>query len=46
MEFITLENEVVKLKPLELSDLPEILETGSYPEIWSHMSTTIEKRRM
>jgi len=44
MEFITLENEVVKLKPLELSDLPEILETGSYPEIWSHMSTTIEKK--
>ncbi len=44
MEFITLENKVVKLKPLELSDLPEILETGSYPEIWSHMSTTIEKK--
>lgn len=44
MEFITLENEVVKLKPLELSDLPRILETGSYPEIWSHMSTTIEKK--
>jgi len=44
MEFITLENEVVKLKPLELSDLPGILETGSYPEIWSHMSTTIEKK--
>ncbi|QSB12023.1 GNAT family N-acetyltransferase [Lysinibacillus fusiformis] len=44
MEFITLENEVVKLKPLELSDLQEILETGSYPEIWSHMSTTIEKK--
>lgn len=44
MEFITLENKVVKLKPLELSDLQEILETGSYPEIWSHMSTTIEKK--
>lgn len=44
MEFITLENEVVKLKPLELSDLPGILETGNYPEIWSHMSTTIEKK--
>ncbi|WP_342442294.1 GNAT family protein [Lysinibacillus sp. FSL K6-0075] len=44
MEFITLENKVVKLKPLELSDLPEILETGRYPEIWSHMSTTIEKK--
>ncbi|MGG2075717.1 GNAT family protein [Lysinibacillus irui] len=44
MEFITLENEVVKLKPLELSDIQGLLEAGSYPEIWSHMSTTIEKR--
>ncbi|WP_320940283.1 GNAT family protein [Lysinibacillus capsici] len=44
MEFITLENEVVKLKPLELSDTQGLLEAGSYPEIWSHMSTTIEKR--
>ncbi len=44
MEFITLENEVVKLKPLELSDIQGILEAGSYPEIWSHMPTTIEKR--
>ncbi len=44
MEFITLENVVVKLKPLELSDTQGLLEAGSYPEIWSHMSTTIEKR--
>jgi len=44
VEFITLENEVVKLKPLELSDTQGLLEAGSYPEIWSHMSTTIEKR--
>lgn len=44
MEFITLENEVVKLKPLELSDTQGLLEAGSYPEIWSHTSTTIEKR--
>lgn len=44
MEFITLENEVVKLKPLELSDTQGLIEAGSYPEIWSHMSTTIEKR--
>ncbi|ODV54541.1 GNAT family N-acetyltransferase [Lysinibacillus fusiformis] len=43
MEFIALENEIVKLKPLELNDLSGILEAGSYPEIWSHMSTTIEK---
>jgi len=38
-----LENEIVKLKPLELNDLSGILEAASYPEIWSHMSTTIEK---
>ncbi|MDC6269919.1 GNAT family N-acetyltransferase [Lysinibacillus fusiformis] len=43
MEFIALENEIVKLKPLELNDLSGILEAASYPEIWSHMSTTIEK---
>ena len=43
MEFIALENEIVKLKPLELNDLSGILEAASYPEIWSHMSTMIEK---
>jgi len=43
MEFIALENEMVKLKPLELNDLPGILEAASYPEIWSHMSITIER---
>lgn len=43
MEFMALENEIVKLKPLELNDLSGILEAASYPEIWSHMSTTIEK---
>lgn len=43
MEFIALENEIVKLKPLELNDLSGILEAASYPEIWSHMSTAIEK---
>ncbi|MGE7986274.1 GNAT family N-acetyltransferase [Lysinibacillus fusiformis] len=43
MEFIALENEIVNLKPLELNDLSGILEAASYPEIWSHMSTTIEK---
>lgn len=42
MEFIALENEIVKLKPLEVNDLSGILEAASYPEIWSHMSTTIE----
>ncbi|WP_155592577.1 GNAT family N-acetyltransferase [Lysinibacillus cavernae] len=44
MEFIALENEVVKLKPLEPYDIQGILEAGSYPEIWSHMSTALEKR--
>ncbi|KUF35016.1 MULTISPECIES: GNAT family N-acetyltransferase [Lysinibacillus] len=44
MEFIALENDVVKLKPLELNDLPGIIEAGRYPEIWSHMSTTIKKK--
>lgn len=43
MKFIALENEVVLLKPLQQEDMQGILEAGSYPEIWSHMSTTIEK---
>ncbi|MFJ7890844.1 GNAT family N-acetyltransferase [Lysinibacillus xylanilyticus] len=43
MKFIALENEVVLLKPLEHEDMQGLLEAASYPEIWSHMSTTIEK---
>jgi len=43
MNFIALENEVVLLKPLEQEDTQELLEAGSYPEIWPHMSTTVEK---
>lgn len=43
MEFIALENEIVKLKPLELNDLSGILKAASYPEIWTHMSTTIKQ---
>lgn len=43
MNFVALENEVVLLKPLEQEDVQGILDAGSYPEIWSHMSTTIEK---
>ncbi|MEQ6357214.1 GNAT family protein [Lysinibacillus sp. M3] len=43
MKFIALENEVVLLKPLEHGDIQGLLEAASYPEIWSHMSTTIEK---
>lgn len=45
MEFITLENDIVKLKPLELNDSAGLLTAGSYPEIWSYMSMTIEKRK-
>ncbi len=45
MEFITLENDIVKLKPLELNDSAGLLTAGRYPEIWSYMSTTIEKRK-
>ncbi|WP_433595748.1 GNAT family N-acetyltransferase [Lysinibacillus xylanilyticus] len=43
MNFIALENQVVLLKPLEQEDTQELLEAGSYPEIWPHMSTTVEK---
>lgn len=43
MEFLALENEVVLLKPLAQEHRQGILEAASYPEIWSHMSTTIEK---
>ncbi|MGE7929720.1 GNAT family N-acetyltransferase [Lysinibacillus xylanilyticus] len=43
MKFIALENEVVLLKPLEQEDTQGLLEAGSYPEIWPHMSTTVEK---
>ncbi|MEK5230479.1 GNAT family protein [Lysinibacillus sp. FSL K6-0232] len=44
MEFITLENDIVKLKPLELNDSEGLLTAGSYPEIWSYMPIAIEKR--
>ncbi|MCY9548125.1 GNAT family N-acetyltransferase [Lysinibacillus xylanilyticus] len=43
MKFIALENDVVLLKPLEHEDMQGLLGAASYPEIWSHMSTTIEK---
>ena len=42
MEFSTLENEVVLLKPLTKEDEKGLLAAGSYPEIWSYLSTTIE----
>jgi len=42
MEFSTLENEVVLLKPLTKEDAEGLLVAGSYPEIWSYLSTAIE----
>jgi len=42
MEFSALENEVVLLKPLTKEDEKGLLAAGSYPEIWSYLSTTIE----
>ena len=45
MDFIALENEVVLLKPLEQQDVDGILAAGSYPEIWSYLSTNIENER-
>lgn len=45
MDFKALENEVVLLKPLEKQDVAGILAAGSYPEIWTHLSTNIEKEK-
>ncbi|MEG0258309.1 MAG: GNAT family protein [Lysinibacillus sp.] len=45
MNFTTLENEVVLLKPLEKQDVAGILAAGSYPEIWSYLSTNIQNER-
>ncbi|MGE7842595.1 GNAT family N-acetyltransferase [Lysinibacillus sp. NPDC093712] len=42
MRFSILENEVVLLKPLVKEDVQGILTAGSYPEIWSYLSTAIE----
>ncbi len=45
MKFIALENEVVLLRPLVKEDVQGLLTAGSYPEIWSYLSTTIEDER-
>lgn len=45
MEFIALENEVVLLKPLEKQDVAGILTAGSYPEIWTYLSTNIKSEK-
>lgn len=42
MKFNMVENNVVLLRPLVREDSPALLAAGSYPEIWSYMSTTIE----
>ncbi|MGM9950351.1 MAG: GNAT family N-acetyltransferase [Lysinibacillus sp.] len=41
MNPIFLENDVVQLRPIELSDTEEILEAAIDPEIWTHMSDTL-----
>ena len=45
MDFTALENEVVLLKPLEQQDVDGILAAGSYPEIWTYLSTNVENER-
>ncbi|WP_397537985.1 GNAT family N-acetyltransferase [Rummeliibacillus pycnus] len=42
MEFTTLHNEQVMLKPMEKSDIEGILEAATYPEIWRYLSITID----
>ncbi|MFJ8262780.1 GNAT family N-acetyltransferase [Rummeliibacillus sp. NPDC094406] len=42
MEFTTLHNKQVMLKPMEKSDIEGILEVAIYPEIWRYLSITIE----
>ncbi len=42
MEFTTLHNENVILKPLEEEDVDGIFKVATYPEIWPYMSITIE----
>ena len=45
MDFRALENETVLLKPLEKRDVAGILAAGSYPEIWTYLSTKIENEQ-
>lgn len=41
MENILLENDVVLLRPVELSDIDEILEAAKDEKIWEHMSVNL-----
>ncbi|MFJ7737288.1 GNAT family N-acetyltransferase [Lysinibacillus sp. NPDC097287] len=41
MIFTALENEIVLLKPLEKQDVAGILAAGSYPDIWTYLSTNL-----
>lgn len=45
LEFRALENEIVLLKPLDKQDVAGILTAGSYPEIWTYLSTKIENEK-
>lgn len=38
---IYLENEVVKLRPIQVQDVEGILNAAKYPEIWEHMSVSL-----
>lgn len=40
-EIIRLENEIVRLRPMELEDVDGIYAVACHPEIWIHMSITI-----
>ncbi|MGE6513867.1 GNAT family N-acetyltransferase [Lysinibacillus sphaericus] len=43
MQFTALENAIVLLKPITKEDVSGVLAAGSFPEIWSYLSTTIEQ---
>ena len=42
MEFTTLHNEHIILKPMEEAEAQGILKVATFPEIWSYMSITVE----
>lgn len=42
MEFTLLENDIVKLKPMEIGDVEGIFEAACFKEIWKHMPISID----
>ncbi|WP_077619622.1 GNAT family N-acetyltransferase [Bacillus sinesaloumensis] len=44
MEDIYLENDVVILRPVRLEDCEGLLKAVRYPEIWEHMSVTLDTK--